>query len=124
MSLGLWLGVALFGAVGAVARYLLDVKVSEATEARFPYGTLTVNVLGSFVLGLVSGVVLFHAAPSAPKVLVGTGLCGSFTTFSTFALETVLLATGGERRAAALNVGVSLLAGCGAAALGLLLAAA
>ena len=106
--------VLLGGAVGAPARYLTDLIVQSRHDSRLPWGTFTVNMFGSFVLGLVAG-----AAPSAwLSTLVGTGFCGGLTTFSTFSYETVRLADGGATRTAVANVVLSLLAGIGACAVG------
>jgi fluoride exporter len=88
----LW--VALGAAVGAPARYLTDRAFQRLLPGRFPWGTFTVNVVGSFVLGLVS-----VAAGPGVTALVGVGFCGTLTTYSTFVYETVALA---ERRAVAL----------------------
>jgi CrcB protein len=112
--------VALGAAVGAPARYLTD-RALQATHATgFPWGTLTVNVVASFVLGLVVG----GPAPSAVVAGVGVGFCGGLSTWSTLGYETVRLAEDGERTAAVLNVVVSTLAGLGAAGAGLVLGAA
>lgn len=86
--------VGLGGAAGATARHLVSERVETAT-----LDTLAVNVLGSFLLGLVVAVPL----PNAVALAAGTGFCGAFTTYSTFAFETVRLAEGGFRRAAARN---------------------
>jgi len=123
VSAGLWVALGAVGAVGATARYLLDAVVDARTGGLFPYGTLVVNLAGSLVFGVVSGLVLYHAFPSTPRILLGTGLCGSFTTFSTLCLETVALASEGERGAALLNLTASLAGGLAAAAAGLALAA-
>lgn len=109
----LW--VALGAAVGAPLRYLTDRAFQRL--GRFPWGTLTVNVVGSFVLGVVT------AVPAAPAVtaLVGVGFCGALTTYSTFAYETAALV---ERRAvavAAANVVGSVVVGLAAAVVGHLL---
>jgi CrcB protein len=109
----LW--VALGAAVGAPLRYLLDRFVQSRHDSPFPWGILAVNTAGSFVLGLVAGA----AAPPAVAALLGTGFCGAFTTYSTFAQDTVTLGRTGHRRAATLNAIGSLLAGTVAAALGL-----
>lgn len=84
------LAVAAGGAVGSVAR-LLVVEVSASYLGRaFPYGTLIVNVVGSFLLGIVTGLVVSRAGLSTTvRLLVGVGFCGAFTTFSTYAVETL-----------------------------------
>ena len=105
--------VLLGGAVGAPLRYLADGWVSARTRSALPWGTLTVNVAGSFVLG-----VLAAAAPAWLVELAGTGLCGALTTFSTFSFETVRLVEEGRVRPALLNVAISLGLGLAAAALG------
>lgn len=110
--------VALGAAVGAPLRYLTDRAVRARYGTRLPWGTLTVNVVGSLVLGFVLGL----PVPPAVVALVGTGFCGALTTYSTFSLETLRLARAGEPLAAAANVLLSVLAGLGAAYLGLLLA--
>src|SRR5437764_9985730 len=84
------LAVAAAAAVGAPARYLLDVWVIERTGGVFPWGTFAVNVIGSFALGLLA------AAPSTARTVVGDGICGAFTTFSTLSYETVRLAEDGS----------------------------
>jgi CrcB protein len=123
-DLGLFLGVAVAGAVGAPARYLLDGVIQARAGGDFPLGTLFVNVSGSLVLGFVTGLVLYHALPNTPRVLLGTGFCGAFTTFSTFAFESVRLSEEGEQLRATANVAVSVVAGLLAAGVGLLLASA
>ena len=89
------------GAIGALCRHyvasLVDVR-------QFPVGTLTVNVIGSFVLGLVT----FAGVGSDLLFLVGTGACGSFTTFSSFSFDTVHLWETGQRAKAVVNAGVNL----------------
>lgn len=97
--------VATGGAVGAVARYLLG---SAVDREEFPLGTLTVNVLGSFLLGLL----VFHPVGGDALLLAGTGACGAFTTFSSFTVSTVQLWDRGDRGRAALFVaGNTVLAG-------------
>jgi CrcB protein len=78
--------VLLGGAVGAPVRYLTDVSVQRLHGTVFPWGTWTVNVVGSFVLGVVAA-----AGPDWLVTLAGTGFCGALTTFSTFGFETVRL---------------------------------
>jgi CrcB protein len=114
VSLAGWVGVALLGGVGALARFGLDTVVSTRTGAEFPWGTLAVNASGAFVLGFVAGLVLHGEA----LVLVATGLIGSYTTFSTWMLETQRLAEDGEGRAALANLVVSVMLGLIAVALG------
>ena len=99
------------GFVGAPVRYLLDGLVQSRHDTAFPWGTFTVNVAGSVLLGLVAGVVSAHGAPSSVLALVGTGFCGALTTFSTFSFETVRLLETGRLGAAAANVGASLVTG-------------
>ena len=100
-------GVALLGGLGAVMRLLLDGAVSARTDGGFPAGTLTVNLSGAFVLGLLTGAAV-HGDTSR---LIGTGLIGAFTTFSTWMYETQRLGETGAGRAAALNIALSLVAG-------------
>lgn len=116
-------GIAVAGALGAPARYLLDGYVQKRTESRLPFGTLVVNVTGSFLLGLIVGFALYHSFGDTPRAILGTGFCGAYTTFSTFAYDTVRLA---ERRAfgaAVQNVCASIALPSLAAAAGLALAA-
>jgi len=108
--------VALGAAVGAPLRYLTDRAVQSRHDSVFPWGTLTVNVGGSLVLGFLVGL----PAGQAVSALLGTGFCGALTTYSTFSYETLRL----PRLLAVANVAVSVLAGLGAAYLGILLAAA
>jgi fluoride exporter len=110
--------VALGAAVGAPARYLADRAVQSRHDSLFPWGTFVVNVVGSFVLGLV--VAAAAAGRLSPGVVaaVGTGFCGGLTTYSTFGYETLRLAEERAHLEAALNVVASIAAGVAAAALG------
>jgi CrcB protein len=90
------------------------VWLQSPRDSAFPWGTFAVNVAGSFILGATAGAVGAAGGPAWVLVLVGTGFCGSLTTFSTFAFETVRLAEAGALRAAALNVTASLLVGTAA----------
>ncbi|KES04292.1 chromosome condensation protein CrcB [Streptomyces toyocaensis] len=119
-----WLYVVLGAMVGAPLRYLTDRAVQSRHDSVFPWGTFTVNVTGSFVLGLLTGAAAAGAAGSDLRLLLGTGLCGALTTYSTFSYETLRLAGTGARRYAAVNVVASVVAGVGAAFAGAALAGA
>jgi CrcB protein len=121
--IAVWVGLVVAGAVGAPCRYLVDTVVGDRTGGDVPWGTFLINVSGSFVLGLITGAALYHAFPDTPKIILGTGFCGAYTTFSTWSFETVRLLEKGALRQAALNVGASLVAGLAAAGIGLALAA-
>lgn len=118
-----FLFVAMAGAIGAPARYLLDMWVQRRVGRVFPWGTLAINVSGSVLLGFITGLALFHGLPQAPKLLVGTGFCGAYTTFSTFVFESARLSEEGANRQAIGNIVGSVLAGLAGAAAGLALAA-
>ncbi|MEU6817341.1 fluoride efflux transporter CrcB [Streptomyces sp. NPDC046860] len=119
-----WLLVILGGAAGAPLRYLTDRAVQKRHDAVFPWGTFTVNVLGCLVLGLLTGAATAGAASPHVQLLVGTGLCGALTTYSTFSYETLRLTEDGARFLAAANVTASVVAGLGAAFVGTALAEA
>jgi CrcB protein len=104
--------VFLGGVVGAPARYTLDRLVQGRTRGAFPWGTLTVNLLGSVILGALLGA----GAPHGLQVLIGTGVCGALTTFSTLGYETVRLLEDGSPYRAGLNAVGSLVLGVLAAA--------
>jgi CrcB protein len=110
--------VCLGAAFGAPARYLTDRAVQARHDSLFPWGTFSVNIVGSLVLGVLTGIAAHHAVPPAVVAAVGTGFCGALTTYSTFGYETVRLAEDGARLLAVLNVVASLVVGFGAAALG------
>lgn len=99
------------GALGAPLRYLTDLLLRSRVDGLFPWGTWCVNMVGSFVLGVVAASVTVHSAPGWLLTLVGTGFCGSLTTFSTFGYETLRLVEDGTWRAAGLNVVLSLSVG-------------
>ncbi|MGW0934421.1 fluoride efflux transporter CrcB [Streptomyces sp. NPDC002666] len=119
-----WLLVIIGAAVGAPLRYLTDRAVQSRHDTVFPWGTFTVNVSGCLVLGLLTGAVAAGAASSHLQLLLGTGLCGALTTYSTFSYETLRLAEGGARFYAAANAVASVVAGLGAAFAGVALAEA
>jgi CrcB protein len=113
----LW--VAVTGAAGAVARYLVDRGVQRVRDGHWPWGTLVVNVTGCLLLGLVWGWVDHHPDDATLRTIAGTGFCGAYTTFSTFSIEAVRLVESGRYAAAARYAASSLLAGAVAAAAGL-----
>ncbi|PZE80426.1 fluoride efflux transporter CrcB [Curtobacterium sp. MCBD17_032] len=110
--------VATGGGVGAVLRFVLDGLVKERVT-RFPLGTLLINVTGSFVLGLVTGLGETGALAVPMVAVLGTGMMGGYTTFSTASVETVQLLRSGKTRLAVLNGLGMLVVSVGAAALGL-----
>jgi CrcB protein len=116
------LALATAAALGAVARDLVDVAVQRRTSATWPLGTLAVNLTGSFVLGFLVGLGLYHSLSDPVRTVAGTGFVGAYTTFSTFSYETVRLLQDGSRRTALLNVAVGTAGGLTAATLGLALA--
>ena len=116
-------GLMAAGAVGAPCRFLVDRYVQDRARGSFPWGTFVINVSGSLILGFIIGLALYHGLPTTPKILLGTGFCGAYTTFSTFTFETVRLLDEGSTTEAFLNAASSLLIGTVAAAMGLALAA-
>lgn len=118
----LTLGVALAAGLGAVLRYAVDLAVQQRVRGDFPVGTLVVNITGSFVLGLVTGLALHHGLAATPTVIIGAGFAGGYTTLSTWAWETLALAERREVLAASVNIVGSFAAGLAAAAAGLGLA--
>jgi fluoride exporter len=107
MSLSIMIGLGMLGGVGAVARFLLDGGIAGRLGREFPYGTLAVNLCGSFLLGAFAGAAL----DDDTHRLVGIGLVGGFTTFSTWTLESHRLGEDGELRIGLLNFAVSLVLG-------------
>lgn len=108
--------VAAGGALGAVGRWAMSNAVQRAAGSGFPWGTLTVNVTGSLLLGIVLALALRDQVSPSMRLLVGTGALGAFTTFSTFSWETLALLRDGSYGAAAGNVMASVvvcLAACG-----------
>jgi CrcB protein len=114
MTAGVWVGVALLGGAGATGRFLLDGLVSQRVGRNLPFGTFLVNISGSFVLGLLTGLTLSGNA----ALLLGTATVGSYTTFSTWMLETHRLGEDGQVLPGIGNALVSVLVGVAAAALG------
>ncbi|QES55412.1 fluoride efflux transporter CrcB [Streptomyces venezuelae] len=113
-----WLLVVVGAAVGAPLRYLLDRAVQARHDSVFPWGTFVVNAAACLVLGALAGAALAGAASSRLQLLLGTGLCGALSTYSTFSYETLRLAERGRGFLAAANVVASVLVGLGAVRLG------
>lgn len=114
--------VAVAAALGAILRYLLDREVQRLHTSVLPWGTFTVNVSGSFLLGLVTGLGLHHDWSSHAVTVIGVGLLGGYTTWSTFMWESFALAEQGVVAGAVTNVAGSLAVGLVAAGSGLGLA--
>jgi CrcB protein len=116
-----WLLVVCGGMVGAPLRYLTDRAVQSRHDSVFPWGTFVVNVVGCVILGLLTGAAVAGAGDSRLRLLLGTGLCGALTTYSTFSYETLRLTETGARMYAVCNVVGSAAAGLGAAFAGVAL---
>jgi CrcB protein len=87
-----WLAVAVGGALGAMARYAVSIWVFNYSSDKFPYATLSVNVLGSFIMGILFVIIVERAAlPAEMRSLLMVGFLGAFTTFSTFSLDALSL---------------------------------
>ncbi|MEV2197475.1 fluoride efflux transporter CrcB [Streptomyces phaeochromogenes] len=119
-----WVLVIVGGMVGAPLRYLTDRAVQSRHDTVFPWGTFAVNVVGCLILGTLTGAAVAGAASSHLQLLLGTGLCGALTTYSTFSFETLRLAEDGARLYAAANVIASVVVGLGAAFAGVSVAEA
>ncbi|OBA86263.1 camphor resistance protein CrcB [Mycobacteriaceae bacterium 1482268.1] len=114
MTLAVWVGVVLLGGAGAVCRFLVDRAVAKRIGRPFPFGTLVVNLTGALLLGFLAGLALSpHLA-----LLVGVGFTGSYTTFSTWMLETQRLGEERQVVSAVANIAVSVVLGLAAAWLG------
>jgi CrcB protein len=115
------LGIWLAGGAGAVCRYLADDLIGGRVAGRFPWATLAVNVSGCLALGAVAGLVVRQGLGAGPAAIIGSGFLGGYTTFSTYAYETLRLIQEGEELRGFANAVGSLAVGAGAAALGLYL---
>jgi CrcB protein len=109
--------VALAGALGALGRHGVHGLVQSRAASKFPYGIVVVNLTGSFVLGLLVGLVTYHGLDPDVRTVVGTGFIGAYTTFSSFSYDTLGLLEDGAPRAALVNA-------LGSVALGLVVATA
>ena len=116
------IGVFLAGSLGAICRYVVDGYVQDRFDGSFPLGTFVVNVSGCLLLGVVTGLAIWHGASAPVKVVAGTGFVGAYTTFSTWMYETMALVRDGARLLAVANLLGSIACGMMAAGLGLWLA--
>jgi CrcB protein len=115
--------VAVGAAIGGVARYVIGQMFVQRFGPGFPYGTLFINVTGSFAIGIIAQLALSQAAGLSPlmRLFAATGVLGGYTTFSTFSLDAITLLGEGGALAALLYAGASVVLGLGGAALGVLL---
>jgi CrcB protein len=111
--------IAAAGALGAVTRFVVDGHIRQRWSASFPWATLVINVSGSLLLGVLTGLVLYRGSPVDLRLVFGTGFCGGYTTFSTSSFETVRLAQRGSYGQALGNGLGTVVLTVGAAALGL-----
>ncbi|MDR4533759.1 CrcB family protein [Glutamicibacter sp. PS] len=119
MTFWLFVGIAVAGGLGACCRLVLDGAVRSRVVGAFPWGTVLINLSGSFLLGLLTGLVSAQMLPEAIRLVVGVGFLGGFTTFSTASFETVRLLQARKWVAGMLN-GLGVMAATGVlAALGL-----
>jgi CrcB protein len=117
----IYLYVAIGGALGSMARFWLANTMALLAGTEFPWGTLLINIIGSFVIsffGFLTGTSRHFAVPNEVRVFVTVGLCGGFTTFSSFSIQTVELVRTGEAARAALYVAASVIICLAACALG------
>jgi fluoride exporter len=114
MSAWVWVGVALLSGIAAIGRFLVIALISSRFEGTFPLGTFVVNMTGALLLGLLTGL----AVEGDALVLLGAATLGSYTTFSTWMLESQRLTEDGAMPVAAINILLSLAVGVGAVALG------
>ena len=119
MSFAAWLGLLAGGAVGAPSRYLLDGYIQSRTGGAYPWGTFAINAAGSLLLGILTGLALEHGLSPTTELVLGTGFCGAFTTFSTFVFETVRLAEEGASNEALRNIATNVIVGTVLAGIGL-----
>jgi fluoride exporter len=111
--------LSLAGGAGALARFVADGLVRTRLGRIFPWGTFLINISGSLLLGIIAGLVLHHHASATFKLILGTGFCGGYTTFSTASFETVRLIEEQRFWSAVLYAGGGLLCILAAAAIGL-----
>jgi fluoride exporter len=109
-----WIAVGLLGGTAAAARFLIDSVFASRSEHPFPLGVLAINIAGTLVLGLLAGAALSGEA----LLIVAGGAIGSFTTFSTWMLDSHRLADAGHAQLVWLNLGLSVVAGFAAIVIG------
>jgi CrcB protein len=114
VSWAAWVGVAVLGGCGALARFGLTLLVADRLHPHLPVGTLAVNLSGSFLLGLMAGAAIEGDA----RLILGAGLLGAYTTFSTWMVETQRIDEAGRRRIAVANIVLSVALGIAAVPLG------
>lgn len=119
MSVVLFVGIALAGGVGAASRLTLDGLIRARTNGTVPWGTVTINVTGSLLLGLVAGLATHGVLPEEAHLVIGSGFLGGYTTFSTASFETVRLLQEGRWRTGLLHGLGMLVVASAAAGLGL-----
>ena len=114
MSAGTWIGVAVLGGLGAVLRHVVDAGVAARVRHTLPLGIFVVNITGAFAIGVLAG---SGAGPDVTRIL-GAGLLGGYTTFSTWMLQVEVLRRGGRSHLAVTYVVASVVLGLAAVALG------
>jgi fluoride exporter len=112
------IGVGLAAALGACCRYLLEQVVQHQHDQTFPWGTFVINVSGSLLLGLITGLSIHHGLPKVPTTIIGAGFASGYTTWSTYIWESLALAEVGALLEAGANLIGSLVVGFAAAAAG------
>lgn len=116
------IAVCIGGGIGSAARFLLSAFIQRSFPGLFPWGTLTVNIAGSLLLGILTGLASRSLLSTDWRMLLAVGLCGGFTTFSTFSLEAAELLRGSQYALAFTYVAASVVAGIGAVIAGLWMA--
>ena len=116
MTLAIVVGLA--AALGAACRYLLDQVIQHQHDQTFPWGTFVINVSGSLLLGVITGMSIHHGLPKVPTTISGVGFLGGYTTWSTYVWESLALAETGALFQATANLIGSLVVGFAAAAAG------
>jgi fluoride exporter len=119
-----WIWIALGGALGSALRYFAQSRIQASQTGMFPMGTLSVNLIGSAVIGMLAGWFMAHPAPANVRLFLIVGILGGFTTFSSFSLDTLNLIRDGQVRTAVYYVLASNLGGIALAFGGFLLARA